>query len=254
MTQKVTAPADKKMNPFLRAMVDLVILGLFLVGAGFGGYFWGIHQQLAPVVKVAAGTPGALPPGALQPTPVGSTAASPSGKKGETAASGTSAAAASAAATTAGSAASGSTPSSEGAKTTGSAASAAASHPAAVASAEKTKSKKKFWIASSGVDYIGYSITAKVNGTAIDSFFGPGKIVDITHLVKPGDNTLVCDSKQMGDQYNKHSGDAKSKLTLQLVSDAHISDSFKKSDVLLSYERSAADTEDDSDTLHFTGE
>jgi hypothetical protein len=118
----------------------------------------------------------------------------------------------------------------------------------------KEHGPKKFWITSSGVDYIGYSITVRVNGTAVDSFFGPGKIVDITRLVKPGDNSLLFEAKEMGDQYNKHSGDAKSKLTLQLVSGLHISDSFKKSDVLLSFQRTAADTEDSTDTQHFSGD
>jgi hypothetical protein len=241
MSQKVTAPGEKKSNTFLRAFIDLVILALLLGGSGFGGYFWGIHQQLAPVLKVAPGTPGALPSAEVF-SPKSDTGA----KKTEPAASG------------AGAKPSGTASTNTSAKPTGSTESGAAAQSEDTTPADTGKAKahgpKKFWIASTGVDYIGYSITVKVNGTAVDSFFGPGKIVDITHLVKPGDNTLVCEAKEMGDQYNKHSGDAKSKLTLQLVSGLHISDSFKKSDILVSYQRTAADSEDATETQHFSGD
>ncbi len=239
MTQKAASPEGKKSNTFLRALTDLVILALLLTGSGFGGYYWGIHQQLAPVAKVAPGTPGALPPSALTPSALPPAAADDAAKKGAAAAKG---------------AATPATPAK-----TGSAAPSGAAAPAEATSAEesgksKPHSAKKFWITSTGVDYMGYSITVKVNGTAVDSFFGPGKTIDVTRLVKPGQNTLVCDCKEMGDQYNKHSGDANSKLILQLVSGPHLSDSFKKSDVLLSYEKSAADSEDATDNLHFSGD
>jgi len=200
----------------MRVLTDLLIIVLLITGAGFGGYFWGTHQQLAPVLKVALGTPGALPPPLI--APVSATTAATGDKKPAAAPA-----------------------------TQSEAATAADSKPAALG-------KAKYWITSSGSDYIGYSITVKVNGTPIDSFFGPGKIVDVTALVKPGDNTLECEAKQMGEQYNKHTGEAQYKLTLQLVSGEHISDSYPKSAILRTYERSAADTDDKTDTLHFTGD
>ncbi|MBS1990508.1 MAG: hypothetical protein JSS83_08325 [Cyanobacteria bacterium SZAS LIN-3] len=223
MSQTIPTEPKKKGNGVLRAMMDLFIILLLITGAGAGGYFWGIHQQLAPVLKVGIGTPGALP--SPLPAPIGAGAAkaepAPADKPGES--------------------------------KSGAEAKPAAAESHAPAAPAKNHSKAKFWIASSGSDYIGYSITVKVNGTPVDSFFGPGKIVDVSHLVKAGDNTLDIEAKQMGEQYNKHTGEEKYKLTLQLVSGEHISDSFKKSEVLQTYERSAADTDDATETLHFTG-
>jgi hypothetical protein len=61
MSQTISTEPKKKGNGILRAMMDLFIILLLITGAGAGGYFWGIHQQLAPVLKVGIGTPGALP-------------------------------------------------------------------------------------------------------------------------------------------------------------------------------------------------
>jgi hypothetical protein len=247
MTEKGTSGSATTANNLWRAFLDLVILSLFLGGAGFGGYFLGVHQQLAPVQKVAPGTPGAiqaasvagLPPPLDQNCKNAGSAESASGthSQGKNEAS---------------SAGKAETKAEANAETKGDATNESATGSAA--SSAKTHGKKKFWITSSGTDYIGYSITAKVNGTAVDSFFGPGKIVDVSHLVKPGANTLECDAKELGEKYNSHSGDASSKLTLLLVSGPHITDTYKKSEVLLTYERTAADTEDANDTLHFTGD
>ena len=113
--------------------------------------------------------------------------------------------------------------------------------------------KLKYWIVSSGSDYIGYSITVSVNGTAVDSFFGPGKCIDLTRYVRAGENTVSFDCKLLGDKYNKHKGDERSALTLALVSGAHIiPDNFKKSDVVLTYKRNASESEEFNDTEHFS--
>ena len=217
MTQKMTPASNRgtKFGGFLRAMGDLVILALLLVASGAGGYFWGIHQQLAPLEKVAPGTPGTSPMTPLPPPKTDAVKV----QTGE---------------------------SSNPVKTRENSVAEEQSHEKQVL--------KKFWISSSGADYTGYSITVKVNDNAVDNFFGPGKNVDVTRLVKSGENSVVFDAKELGDQYNKHTGDSKSILTLQLVSGPHVSDSFKKSDVLLSYSRSAAQTDDASDTLKFTKE
>lgn len=196
--------------------MDLLILVLLVGGAGFGGYYWGTQQKMAPVNAVPAGTPGALP--ASAPT----VAASPGQKLA---------------------------PSALPVNTHDSPAPANSSDPAPSEEKEKTvaaakNAAKKFWISSSGSDYIGCSITVSVNGTAVDSFFGPGKTVDITRLVKPGENTIDFDAKALGDQYNKHKGDAKAVLTLQVVSGPFIQENFKKSDVIKAFKRNAAETED----------
>lgn len=208
MTQK-PMPVQKKGNDFVKAIGDLLILGLLLAAAGFGGYFWGIHQQLAPILKVGAGTPGAVSAAPLPPPQV------PQTKE---------------------------TAKAEDSKTTDS------------TSSEAKHGKKKFWLSSSGVEYIGYSITVKVNDNPVDSFYGPGKNVDVTRYVKHGDNTVTFEAKALGDDYNKHPGDASSILTLNLVAGPSIREDFKKSDVLLSYKRTAAEDQDMSDSMHFSGE
>ena len=225
MTQKMTnAPPGKKSNSFLRALGDLVILGLLLIAAGAGGYFWGIHQQLAPVEKVGAETPGAITAGgsSLPPPKSEAKTSTKTNVKSDS--------------------------STQTAKTTEQNTSASS------VSEEKNTGSRKFWISSSGADYTGYSITVKVNDNAVDNFFGPGKNVDVTRLVKSGDNSVVFEAKELGDQYNKHVGDANSVLTLQVVSGPHVTDSYKKSDVLLSYSRTAAQTDDATATKNFTKE
>lgn len=181
----------------LGALFDLLILVLMVGGAGFGGYYLGVNQQLAPVQKVSAGTSGALPVEAMTEKPTDDKP---------------------------------------------------------IAAQDKLKSSRKYWLSSSGVEYIGYAITVKVNGTAVDNFFGPGKNVDITRLVKSGTNTVTFEAKQLGEQYNKHDGDEKSVLIVQVVSGPYVQENFKSKDVLLSYARNAAETESFNDNKTFVGE
>lgn len=219
MTQKIEG---KKLN-ILGAVSDLVILALLLGGAGFGGYYWGIHQRLAPVQNVPPGTVGALPPPVAQSSPPPKTAAVQETTQSS---------------------------STEQASQT-----APASTTTQAESSKATKhGKTKYWISSSGADYIGYSITVKVNDTPVDNFFGPGKNVDITNLIKHGDNTVVFEAKALGDQYNKHAGDKTSVLTVQVVKGPHVQEDFKPSDVLLSTRRTAAETEDSSETKNLVGD
>ncbi len=206
MSQQTTVQAAKKKGgELVKALLDLVILVLLLAGAGFGGYFWGLHERLAPIQEVPPGTVGALPPSAAAATqaPVKTVTESKS----------------------------------------------ASADPIAPAAAKV--SKTKYWISSSGEEYIGYSITAKVNGNAVDSFFGPGKNVDVTRYIKSGDNAVTFEAKALGEQYNKHNDDAKSILTLQVVKGSHVQEEFKPSDVLVTYKRNAAESEDFNDTEHF---
>lgn len=203
----VEKKAPGKGDDIKRALVDFIFVTLLVTGAGFGGYFYGTVQRLAPVQAVPPGTPGALPP----------TAASTSASSPPPA----------------------STPTPQS---------------ATPASSTKKTPKTKYWLSSSGSDYIGYSITVKVNDDAVDNFFGPGKNLDITRFIKPGDNAVTFEAKALGADYNKHAGDAKSVLTVQVVRGPTIQEDFKESDVLLTYKRSAADSGDNSETLHLKGE
>lgn len=203
MTQQA---GKSKAGLFLRAIADLVIIGLLITGAAFGGYFWGTHQRLAPIADVPPGTPGAISPAGLPP-PV-----SHSGSGGQ------------------------------------------ASNSVTDAGGSQPQRRQKYWISSSGSDYIGYSITVKVNDTPVDSFFGPGKTVNITHLVKPGSNTVAFEAKALGSDYNKHSGDAASVLTVQVVGGPTVQENFKQSDVLATYSRNAEDSGDNSESAHFSGD
>lgn len=115
----------------------------------------------------------------------------------------------------------------------------------------KAAVKKKYWVASSGSDYIGSSVTVVVNGQPVDNFFGPGKLVDVSRFVKKGPNLITFDSKVLDDEYNQHLGNSKFDLTLKLVSGASVREDFDSNSVLLSFKRTAADLEDGSNTLDF---
>jgi hypothetical protein len=217
MTQK---PLAQKDNSIVRAFIDLLVVGLLMIGSGFGGYYWGVHQKMAPVLTVPPGTPGALPPpiGAADPSPARHT------------------------------------------PTTTAVVTKQKTEDPPVASASESGSKKekkgktKYWISSSGSDYVGYNITVRVNGEAVDSFFGPGKNVDISRFVKQGDNTVSFDAKALGEQYNKHTGDAAAILTVQIVKGPHVQDEYKPSDVLVTYKRTAVENQDFNDSMQFTGD
>lgn len=204
--------AKKKGQELVKALLDLVILALLLAGAGFGGYFWGLHERLAPIQEVPPGTANAIQPTAVAATPSPAPAAASAPIKTVT--------------------------------------EPTRSQSASVAPAKP--GKMKYWISSSGEEYIGYSITAKVNDNAVDSFFGPGKNVDVTRYIKDGDNSVTFEAKALGDQYNKHDGDAKSILTLQLVKGPKMQEEFKSSDVITTYKRNATESEDFNDSVHFT--
>jgi hypothetical protein len=223
MTQKVPT-AKKPGNSFVRALVDLFILMLMLAGAGGLGYWFGTQQKMAPVEMVPPGTPGAK-------TADGAPAAAskqPAAPAPVTKASTTS-----------------------DAEDTESPAQEAPSKPAKPA---KGHGKLKYWLTSTGSEYIGYSITVAVNGNPVDNFFGPGKIVDVTRYVKKGNNDISFDAQEMEEKFNKHKGDAKFSLTVVLVASPSVSDNYKPDDVLLSYRRTAADNQNFNDTNHFVVE
>lgn len=117
----------------------------------------------------------------------------------------------------------------------------------------KPHAKKKFWITSSGSDYIGYNITIKLNGRPVDNFFGPGKTLDITRLVKAGDNTLTFEAKQLDAGMNQHEGDESAVLAVHVVAGPTVQENFKPSEVLLTYKRNAAESGNFTDTKHFKG-
>lgn len=211
MAQKAAGGDAITGGSVFRALIDLVILALLVCGAAFGGYWYGIHERLAPINAVAPGTPGALPPAAVTSAPT------------------------------------------EPAKSaTTSPTPAANTTTATTAPAATKKGKLKFWLTSSGTDYVGYSINVNVNDNPVDGFFGPGKSIDVTRFVKPGDNVVTFEAKQLGEKYNKHKGDKKSELEVKLVSGPAITEDFKSSAVLATFQRTAADTEEGIETMHFT--
>jgi len=212
----------KRLN-ILGALGDFTILVLLIAGAGFGGYYIGLNQRLAPVQYVWPGTPGAVPIDQI----LGPQAATETVGGSDTKASAASPA---------------STPS----------ATPAAAKPAtAVATpvaAQTAKRKTKFWLCSTGADdYVGYSITAKINGVAVDNFFSAGKTIDISKHVKKGSNKLELECKNLGDDYNNHKDDqnaSKAVLTVQLVSGPSVRDDYPQSAVLFTVKRNASETQD----------
>jgi hypothetical protein len=214
MTGKAAGSGDIKGSDILKAFVDLIILVLLMVGSGFGGYWYGIHERLAPANSVAPGTPGALPATATTPPPAGATAAP--------------------------------------ATTTTTAPPATATTAPPATTANPGSKKEKFWITSSGTDYTGYQIIVNVNDNPVDNFFGPGKTIDITRFVKHGDNKITFEAKEMGNKYNKHQGDAAAVLELQIVKGPQVSEEFKPSDVLVTYKRNASENEDFNDSRAFS--
>lgn len=212
---------DIKGSDIFKALIDLIILALLMVGSGFGGYWYGVHERLAPVKNVAPGTPGALPASAVTPV-------APGTQPAPTAA----------------------TPATSSTATTTTTATPTAPSTATTTSAPAASSEK-FWITSSGTDYIGYNITVSVNGSPVDSFYGPDKTINLTRFVKHGENTITFDAKNMPN-INKHKGQPTAMLTLKLVHGPKITDEFKPGDVLLSYTRNAGQTEDDTKELTFT--
>lgn len=195
---------DIKGSDLFKAFVDLVILALLMVGAGFGGYWYGMHERLAPVKNVAPGTPGAVPAAAVTQAPASTTTTVP------------------------------------------------ATATDATPKAAEAEKKEKFWVTSSGANMIGYQIVVSVNDQPVDGWVSPGKTLDITPYVRHGENSVAFNAKQLGDNYNKHKNDSKAKLTLQVVKGPHVTETFDKKDVLLTYTRNAAETEEYNDTLTFT--
>ena len=213
------------------AFFDFIILVLLVGAAGFGGYFWGINQKLAPIQMVAPGTPGAVSatgfviPGL--PKIGGSTTAANAATTAGTSAHGGNGANSAKSSGNDAAAGSGNTQSSadagSGTANSSSAAESAKSDNGDTA-APATKGKVKYWLTSSGADYCGYSITVQVNGQSVDSFFGPDKLVDITRLVHKGQNTLQMEAKYLGEQYTTHPGDKTYKLTNKPVKGPHVQD------------------------------
>ncbi len=212
----------------LGALSDFLIICLMVGGAGFGGYYVGMNQRLAPVVLVPPGTAGARSEPSAAPAPNNKPAGSDATHDG-------------------------------GGENTGKkdgAAAAASLHGTEAAAQKKSNAvdknaKMRYWLISSGEDYCGYSVTVNVNNNPVDSFFGPDKIVEVTKLVKPGENQVRFEAKALGEQYNKHTGDAAYAVTVKLVKGTHMQDNFAAKDVLMSYSRNASETQDFNDVTNF---
>jgi len=213
MTQKPKSAIASAGSGIMRAIGDLLLLLLMLGASGGAGYWFGTIQRMAPVQLVGAGTPGAVP----------------------------------------------GTPNTVAPKSGGGKPEEADEQPEETVTVTPTpapsstkKHGKKFWIASSGSDYIGYSIKVTVNDQDVDNFFAPGKAVDITRLLKKGDNSITFNAQELEEKFNAHKGDDSKKLILNLVSGPVIQENYKPGDVVLSYQRNAAQTENDTQTMKFT--
>lgn len=252
MTSSNPTPKGKGSGA-LGALTDFLILVLLVGGAGFGGYYWGTTQRMAPVQMVPPGTPGAIPADKTQVSPpISNFKTEATGTKSGPAGTAISVTGDSNTTTKTGTGASSttSTPAAGGATSTQPAANTTKS---GSTETPKKAGPTKYWIVSTGSEYIGYIITVKVNGTPVDNFYGPGKTLNITHLVKQGENEITFDAKHEA-KYNKHKDDEKAELKLELVSGPVVQEEFDRSAVLETYKRNAAETENFNDTEHFVKE
>jgi len=235
MTEKPVAPVKK--GTLKGAMFDLLVLLLMILAAVGGGYYLGTHQKLAVVELVPPGTPGAREVVGAVPSPAG---AGQTTKPADTAVSTTTA-------TTSAASSTAPTDSTSGSGNT-TASSTASKAPA------KHSGKLKYWVSSAGTRFIGYAIAVSVNGQPVDNFFAPGKQVDISDLVKKGKNSVVFDAKALEDKFNQHKGDEHASMTVAIDSGPSIQETVKPADVVLTYKRNAAETENYTDTKSFTVE
>lgn len=222
MTQKPSAKAKiaKAGNDVMKALGDLILLLLMLSAAGGAGYWFGTAQRLAPVQMVGPGTPGAKSdaPSVVSTKTPATKVETKSEVKSE--------------------------------------AVTAPEQPEETAtvtqvSSANQKHAKKYWIASSGSDYIGYSIKVSVNDQDVDNFFAPGKAVDVTRLLKKGENSVTFNAQELDEKFNAHKGDESKKLVVKLISGPSVQENYKPSDVVLSYQRNATQSDNDSETFHF---
>ncbi|MBK9144947.1 MAG: hypothetical protein IPM23_20840 [Candidatus Melainabacteria bacterium] len=224
---------SEKKNSILGALSDLVIFLLFVSGAGFAGYYIGINQRLAPIETVPPGTVESLEslvdratgnkaviavPPAPQPVETKTEAAKqePEEKKPEE-------------------------KKPEKNK----------KEPVKKKSEAAAPGNRKFYIVSRGSDYIGSSITVSINNRPIDNFFGPGKLIDISPLVRKGKNTIAFDARVMDDEYNQHLGDSSFALALDLVAGPEVTEKVEPGSVLVTYQRSGADVDADTKKVDF---
>lgn len=212
MTQKPTKSAIASAGSgVLRAIGDLLLLLLMLGAAGGAGYWYGTIQRMAPVQMVGPGTPGAKND-------------SPNAVQSK---------------------------SLESKSDVATDEQGDDSISVTPVPSENKRHGKKVWIASTGSDYIGYTIAVTVNDQPVDNFFAPGKAVDITGLLKKGDNAITFNAHELEEKFNAHKGDASKKLVLNVVTGPAISELYKPADVVLSYQRNASQTENDTQSFNF---
>lgn len=60
--------------------------------------------------------------------------------------------------------------------------------------------------------------------------------------------------KALEEKYNQHKGDNNFKLKVVLVGSPSITENYRPEDALLTYVRTAADSQDFNDTMHFVAE
>lgn len=136
-------------------------------------------------------------------------------------------------------------------ETTTAAKSDAAGDQAVLTTGPNTSLKKKYWLLSSGDDHVGYSISVFVNGKLVDKFFSPDKQVDITNLVKPGENQITFEAKLLPSGMREHAGQSAYYLQVAVMSGATLKADKRDTNSLLNYKRNAAETTDFNENLSF---
>jgi len=111
--------------------------------------------------------------------------------------------------------------------------------------------QKKYWIHSRGNEHVGYAITISVNGQLVDKIYNPGKDVEITRFVKPGENQVAFQAKCLPASMRMGAQDYYELDVDVIANKMGPGHDYSSSDVLLTYSRKANETEDYNDNLTF---
>jgi hypothetical protein len=114
--------------------------------------------------------------------------------------------------------------------------------------------KKRYWIHTTGDEHVGYAITVLVNGQLVDKFFAPGRDVEVTKLMKPGENQVTFQASVLPESMNEHKGQDNFYLRCSIASGSAVVSDPRESDVLLNYKRTGHEASDGkafNDTLTF---
>jgi hypothetical protein len=118
-------------------------------------------------------------------------------------------------------------------------------------SANNSPLKKKYWLSCTGDNHIGYVVTVSVNGQVADKFDSPGKTVDITGLVHPGENQVRFEAKSLPESMHEHLEQGGWGLYIAVIGSDKVGGSHTDSEELLHYARKGNDKNDFDETKTF---